>query len=349
MINENASRKYCYGLDIIRVIAMFLVISVHATTFYGFESQGVYSHAAFFVGMSRFISYACVPLFIMLTGYLNSNQTPSLKFYVKIIRILIEFFICGVVIFIFNRVYLKSEYSFLEFVSDMIDLSYPQYSWYIAMYVGLFLIAPFFNYIIKAINGKQKIMFSIILLLVFSMPNITDWWISAYPIMYYFFGAFIKDIKFRIKRIWLILIILACSATQVLVFMYPIIPRYGPSNHMNLGCVIITTAIFLLFKDLCGESRKTPVTKALRTVANASLSTYLVSEIFESLTAEYFNALQLTLFSEKLPYLIYLTPIKFILSVMCGILINISASYIFKGCSALVSKIKVGSKAKTEA
>lgn len=335
-----SSKKYSYGLDIIRIVAMFFVICVHATTFYGFNEQGIYSPIAFLVGMFRFISYSCVPLFLLLTGYLNCRKAPCLNYYLKIVRVFVEFFICGIAVYLFNKLYLGSTMGFMDFALKMLNFTFPSYSWYMAMFVGLFALAPFFNYIVNAIPSNYKIVFVVVLLLLFSNPNITGWWISAYPIMYYFFGAFIRDCKIKVKPVWLTFAILLCSAIQVLAFMYPVIPRYSTSNYMNFGCVIISVSIFLLFKDMTTVSGNSAWVKIIRTIANASFSTFLISEIFESLTVEYFDTLGLNLFSERLPYLLYLTPVKFLVSLACGIAINLIVKYAFKAGAYLICKMK---------
>lgn len=161
--------------------------------------------------------------------------------------------------------------------------------------------------------------------------------------MNYFIGLFLKDKQFKVNKLALIGVILVVCIIQTLLFMYPVIPLYNVENHNNIGCVVLTVAIFLLFYDLrrvnMSKLKKT-LCGILRIIANASLSTFLLSVIFESFTSKLFNKLSLTTFIDRLPYIAYLTPLKFVLSVLSGIIISIIATFIFKLLNIIIGCIK---------
>ena len=143
-------KPYGIGLDVVRIIAMFLVLMVHSTTTYGFVEEGVNSFVSVLVGAGRYLSYSCVAIFIILTGYLYCNKKPTVKYYVKLVKILIEFFLCAIIIAIFNKLYLGSKTDLSTILYRMFMFSFPDFSWYIRMYIGLFLIAPFKLYYSRA-------------------------------------------------------------------------------------------------------------------------------------------------------------------------------------------------------
>jgi len=340
-------KSYTVGLDIIRIIAMFLVIMVHSTSFYGFLAEEINSFTAVIVGAGRYLSMACVPLFILLTGYLNLNKKPEFSYYIKFLKILIEFFLSAAAVALFYSLYLEGGEPFWSMMKRATSFYFPQYSWYIRMYVGLFLLAPFFNYIIAAITGKQAILLTVILILVFSNPFISDYWQTAYPIMYYFIGAIIRKTQFKVNRIFSAITVTLFCFLQVWLLRHPIISTFSVENHNNLACVIVSVFLFLLLCDVrCVPSNKLKrtLTKTARVIANASMPTFLISVIFETLTEVFFGKLALTTYSQKLPYLLYLTPLKFVLSVIAGIIVNIIATLIFrlimKAVNALESIIK---------
>lgn len=332
------TKPYGIGLDILRVMAMFFVIMVHSTTFYGFYDEGVNSIGNFFAAFSRYLSYTCVPIFLLLTGYLNCHKTPTLRYYLKLIRFIIEYVISGVIVFAFNKLFTESPMSFGNLISGLFNFTFPSYSWYVDMFIGLFLIAPFLNYILKALTNKQKLIFVIVLIFAFSNFKISPWWSSAYPLIYYFIGAILRDTKINIKKPILFVVASATVLTQILLFKFPYIPRYSVENYFNIGCIIIAVSVFLLLYDIKIDEKKKVLITPLRMIANTSLATYLVSEIFETLTAQYFEKIGAILYSDRLPYLLYLTPLKFILSVICGILIHLAATYIFKIIQILIDK-----------
>jgi len=338
---KNNDENYYWGLDLIRILAMFFVILVHSTSFYGYIGCDISSFPIFLAGVGRYLSYTCIPLFLILTGYLNSNKTPTLRYYFKILKILIEFVLCGIVVFLVNRFCFDNTTSILTFARKLFAFQYPSYSWYINMFVGLFLLTPFLNSLYKSLSNNTKLILIISLVLIFSLPNVTSYWTIAYPIMYYFIGLFLKDKQFKIKNYILLLCIILICVLQTLISQTNL-KIYTPENHYNLGCLILSISIFLLFYNLKtpqSSTRKIKIIKPLRIIANASLSTFLISQIFETLTSTFFSKLAITTFSEKLPYLAYLTPIKFILSVICGLVISFLASQLYKLTIRLTDKI----------
>ena len=328
---ENDNNTYNWGLDLIRVLAMFFVILVHSTSFYGFVGAEISSFSIFMAGIGRYLSYTCIPLFLILTGYLNSNKKPCFAYYIKLLKIVIEFILCAVVILIINR--------FCFDYDITLDSIVPNYSWYINMYIGLFLLAPFLNYLYHGIPDKYKWGFIITLLLIFSYPHITSYWTVAYPIMFYFIGSFLKDKQFKIKKYILLLGIVGICIVQTILAKLNL-SIYSPESHNNIGCVVLSVAIFLLLYDLnvAKNTKKIKVVKPLRIIANASLSTFLISEIFESLTANMFANLELISFADRLPHLTYLTPLKFIASIICGLIISFIAVQLYRLALKLIEK-----------
>jgi len=343
--NEIKENKYFWGLDIIRILAMFFVVLVHSTTFYGFAETDISSISIFVAGMGRYLSFSCIPLFLILTGYLNSNKTPTVKYYLKLIKILVEFALSGLVVFFINKFCFNDTTSFWTVAKQIITLQYPAYSWYINMFVGLFLLVPFLNYLYKSIPEKQKWTFIISLILIFSNFQISSYWTIAYPLMYYFIGVFLKDKQFNIKKHILLILIVAIVVLQTLIVKLSL-PIYI-ETHNNIGCIVLSVSIFLLFYNLKvskNSSRSMKKVIPLRVIANASLSTFLISQIFEQQTALWFSKKNLTTFPQKLPYLAYLTPFKFIASVLCGLIISFISSMIYKLIMHLINKIKKSKK-----
>ena len=136
--NSCKKQPYTIGLDIIRIIAMFLVIMVHSTSFYGFRVEDINSLDFVVVGAGRYLSFACVPLFMLLTGYLSLHKKPDFSYYVKFLKILIEFFLCAAVVALFYSFFTEGDESFLDMMISALSFNFPKYSWYIKMYVGLF-------------------------------------------------------------------------------------------------------------------------------------------------------------------------------------------------------------------
>lgn len=331
--NSKENKSYGIGLDVIRIIAMFFVLMLHSTSFNGFESEGIHSLVTAIAGAGRYLSYSCVPLFLLLTGYLNVNKKPELAYYLKLIKILIEFYVCAFAVALFYTVYNNDGASFFRMMGKASILVFPHFSWYMRMYIGLYLLAPFFNYIIDSISMRQALLLAVISVILFSNPFIIDFWQWGYPMLYYFIGAIIRKTRFKAKKLYGIIVIPIACALGALLFKYPKVPRFNIENYHNIICVIISVSLFLLLYDIkCDPAHKSNkvLVKITRMIADVSMSTYLVSIIFETLTGRLFAKTTLVTYTEKFPYLLYLTPIKFVLSVICALLIHLISGYIIK-------------------
>ena len=82
-MKETSSSRIC-GLDLIRVVAIFFVIAGHFFVLHTSLMSVPFNELCLFVQATLKFCVG-VPLFIMLTGYLNSNKTPTRKYYKPLI------------------------------------------------------------------------------------------------------------------------------------------------------------------------------------------------------------------------------------------------------------------------
>ena len=79
MSEKNQKRNL--NIDLIKVLAVFLVVLVHffnRTGYYGLPSGSLLMFFATFIWS---VAMACVPLFLIATGYLMKNAKYSKKFF----------------------------------------------------------------------------------------------------------------------------------------------------------------------------------------------------------------------------------------------------------------------------
>ena len=58
------------GIDIVKIVALILVVTVHAFLHTGFYSTPISFSFGAFQMIFRWIAFCCVPLFMTVTGYL---------------------------------------------------------------------------------------------------------------------------------------------------------------------------------------------------------------------------------------------------------------------------------------
>jgi len=243
----------------------------------------------------------CVPLFIMLTGYLQNEKKPEIKYFKKLIPILGIYVFYSVLSIIMRITYLNEEKSLLSWIKAILVFDADKYAWYINMYIGLFLLTPFLNMIHEGLNSAKDyriFLFILIFLtgfpaffnslasrtLIFKALVFTDWWTMIYPITYYFIGAYIKKYPVKISRkvATLSLVLIIALETWLTVFysrnstFVNVIGDYG-----SILIVVETVLFFLIFYDIEIESER--MKKILSTVSVLSLDLYLCSYISDKL------------------------------------------------------------------
>ena len=240
---ESPSQRIC-GLDMIRVCAIFFVIAGHFfsinTSFKNVPFTGI---SMFIQGMMHSIFMVGVPLFIMLTGYLNINKTPTKKYYWGMIRVLAAYTIFSIATIAFRKFYLDENLSLVQWILKIFNYSAIPYAWYIEMWIGLALLTPFLNYLWKAIPSlKEKLLLIASLFVMTSLPDLCNRYgmyifpayfaKACYPLMFYFIGTFIREYQPTIKS-WIGLVIIFSMA--LINPLFNIIVLRGTHDIVEIG------------------------------------------------------------------------------------------------------------------
>ena len=208
-------KKRDSSLDILRIIAVFTVLSVHFFLHNGFYSQTIEGTPMYVAVVMRTLFSVCVPLFMLLTGYLMSKKELSKKYYSGITKTLVVFVISTLACMIYKNIAQGDVFDLKSFILGTLDFTGSNYSWYIEMYIGLFLLTPFLNLAYgKLKNKKQKqvlLVTAVFLTIIPSLFNIFNfgsldwwtnptssdefqklvpsWWQGFYPVAYYLRGV----------------------------------------------------------------------------------------------------------------------------------------------------------------
>lgn len=216
-------KNYQINLDIIRIVAFSLVCTVHFflnSNFYSTPIQGIRMYIFVFI---RTFSMACVPLFLLLTGYLMSSKDISLSsrglvaHVKKLGSILYMYLISGITIVLFKIFILHDGTTLWTGIFNI--TGFGQYAWYVNMYIGLYLMIPFLNLIWRNCESKEQHRNVVIVFFVLStLPSILNifdftnlgsflapWniknlsvlvpnhWVTIFPFTYYFIGAYLRE------------------------------------------------------------------------------------------------------------------------------------------------------------
>lgn len=199
------------GLDIIRSTAIFLVIGGHFFLLNTPLREAAFDNISVF--MQATVLSLClvgVPLFVMLTGYLNINKRYSRTYYKNIGKVLFSYIFFSVITLLFRKYYQHEILSWTEWGLKILGFSAIPYAWYIEMWIGLYLVTPFLNILYKNI-GEQKWK-QLLIGILFIITTVPHWlnrnemhlfpgfWQQCWPLVFYFLGAYIREYQPEIKK-----------------------------------------------------------------------------------------------------------------------------------------------------
>lgn len=338
-------KKRNINIDLIKCIAVFSVLSVHFfknTDFYNKTITNNLYLGIFF----RTLFMICVPLFLITTGYLMKNKELNKKYYFGISRVLIIYLLNALMYIGYNILYLKEPVSIKFIASSILNFS-TGYSWYIEMYIGLFLIIPFINLIYNNLKNKKEKQFLILTMLtltsfqgIFNIkyPIIQDWWVQIYPITYYFIGCYLREYKINIEKYKNILLFLLCLILSTLINIFVSKGNiFVWGTHNNWGSIfnILTSSLtFIFILNLNLEKLNTNIKNIITTISELSLGIYLTSAIVDNfLYLHCFKNINLL----NIQGYFKIVPLVFILSTFLSLIINFLYKIIDK---FVITKIK---------
>lgn len=272
------------GLDMVKTLAVILVVSIHAigqTHILAMDMAGI---RAFIVVMFRYTAMACVPLFLLTTGYLQSHKTLDMGFYRGLLPVLASYGFIALISMLYNLLYAGTETNVLSGILHILNFTANNYAWYVEMFIGLFLLIPFLNLMYHAPDTLRKrgTLVAILLALtvaptvltvlhskVYASDILPDFWTMLYPITYYMIGAYLRERAFRApKLLCLAVALLAAAIPAAVVFVYSAGGEYIEfvmSGFNGFATCVVAVALFLLLYDW--NVRFTPVRHVFAAVA----------------------------------------------------------------------------------
>ena len=310
-------------MDMIRIVSVLLVMSVHFFLYTGFYDQPMLGKRMFALCAMRTFFTCCVPMFLLLSGYLMWQKKPEKEYYFGLGKTIATYLLAGAACILYRALHMQKAYTLKTALFSFLDYSAAQYAWYIEMYTGLFLLIPFLNLAYHGLkNQKQKqlLLLTMVLLTVaptllnsfnletpgwWAAPNSTEaltrvlpqWWIGLYPVTYYFTGCYLREYGLQMKSRTLALLLgLTTLGFALFNFWrnYGVGFQYGADILYNYwyGFQPYVTAVLLFALLSRANAGKLPqgARLCLWKVSDLCLCMYLVSYIFDKLFYERLRA-----------------------------------------------------------
>ena len=321
------------ALDIVRIVAFFSVAAIHFWLHNGYYNEPIVGKPMFVYTTIRTAFTYCVPLFIILSGYLLNKKTLSKRYYLGIVKILGIYILATIGCMLFKHRCYGDEFTFRSVLFGILDFSGANYSWYIEMYIGLFLLIPFLNTMYHGLKGKgQKKVLIWTLVCLTSLPSIIniynftepgwfyapaisreyqklagEWWVMIYPVTYYMIGAYLKEYPFKMKKRYNLLLFFLAIAGFGLFNYYRNhgAPFFwdGYRDWFGAQALVLSVLIFSLLSRINTEKFPNAIKKTLAHLSDLCLGAYLMSYVADSIIYPYLARFAPTL-DDKFGYFI---------------------------------------------
>ena len=357
------------ALDITRIVALFSVISVHFFLNNGFYQEPMLGGRMCLMTIMRTGFMVCVPLFLMLTGYLMNKKTLSAKYYKGITKTLGIYLLSSAACLIYKVIVFHHKITLDNTLWGILGFKTANYSWYIEMYIGLFLLIPFLNLIWNNLPSKKaKLALIVTFVVLTSLPTMTniynfevkgwwktpylstdyrqilpDWWTRIYPLTYYFLGAFLREFPLKLRQWQKIAIYFACVLLFGLFNYYRSWGGYFAwvvyNDWHGLPNVIMTFFLFSFLSSINTEGYPVWLKRVLMVASDCCLGGYLVSYIFDNLFYAELNSRVKEMVC-RLGWYPLIVPAVFVCSLLLSFVLNMIYKGIAFGGRFIVSKAR---------
>lgn len=327
---HNSTHPYESGCDIIRVTAIIFVIAGHFLSLYtDFMRIPMSSFSHIFQGALLSILYLSVPLFVLLSGYLNSRKTyksVTLRTFKGISKVTVSYLIFALISILFRHYWIKQDLSIIDYIKLTLNFSISPYAWYIEMYLGLFLFMPFLNILMKKLDeiDSQKYFLGVLILcgLLPAMvnrggfeifPNLLYYTSSVFA--YYCIGFYIGQHQPKINKLVLISIILTVAIIDsVTNFIFNRPYSFIGGDVWSLYYAIPAVALFLLLYDINVRS------VLLRKLSYYTLDIYLCCWMCDAIYYPFFKSHFYESNTQFFKYILIIAPLVYFSSLVIAII-----------------------------
>ena len=286
------------GIDLLKCLAILTIPAQHfftlQTPFYHVNFDTV---SMFFQGVGMGFFLIGVPLFIAITGYLNKKTEPSWSYYKKIFKVLIPYLLISIIYLFFRHYYCNETISFRNSLDMILCFNAIRYAWYIEMWIGLYLLAPFLNILYDNITSKKTSIILVVTLYVMTYLTLSvnrgglhilpNYWVDISPLTCYFIGCHIRKFGVKIKTKNLILFILfAITADPIINLLF----FHGQPYRFIFGIYFLIVpamaALFAILHDW--QTSKQWLQKILAIVSDHTLEMYLYCALCDMILYPFF-------------------------------------------------------------
>ncbi len=284
-VNRQALKRN-YGVDALRILAMFLIIIWHML-----GHGGMLAHAEAFsdqyqvVWSLEIIASCAVNCYALISGYVGVGARYK---YSNLAMIWLRTLFYSAGISLLFVVFMPGTLSFKTIIKSFFPVAFGEY-WYVTAYAGLFLLMPLLNLAIKKMTKKQLgIVLGTALFAFSAVPTVlrkdvfclNNGCSTLWLIILYFLGGFLREYdilsKLRTKKIVMGYIVVVISSI-VLRNICEAFGFYGTFLFTNTSPIVLTSSVCLLLMFARWRVGSVGI-RIIELLAPLSFSVYLIHD-----------------------------------------------------------------------
>ena len=318
-------------LDLLKIIACYLVIVNHVGIYimrYSIHTPWI----VFFYSLSFSFCKIAVPLFVMASGaLLLSRQDTYSKMLSRIVKILVPLVGLSLLLYVYRHGF----GSVLGFIPSFLQERAIVPFWYLYMLVGLYLITPFIQ---KMIKNFMDLDYQVFLLLFLILPSLAlmvskltgftlykEFFTALFPVVigYYVAGHYLSKVTLKSSTLWwvaagVIVMLVFSTALMTIANLDAAEVVFPVDNIYFFNNVVMALGVFVLMKNVAVLTKLSDrIASLISQIASLTFGIYLIHAFLFSFIAE--SALSKAFFALS-PELALLT-LEIVVFMVSGLLI----------------------------
>lgn len=265
---ENRTDTRNYGVDLLRIVSMLMVVSLHLiTTHRVFWSEEFYYDDAADLAALSFL-FCCVDCYALISGFVGYREHKYTRNTVSFVMMWLQVVFYGVLCCLVFQLAGVGDVDAEKYLNAIRPISTDQY-WYFSAYFFVFLTAPFINRIVDSISNESALsvilciftVFSILVHFIGSSGNLLNEGYSfVWLILLYVIGALLKknDLYKRLnKKLYLFTALAACMVMNYVSAFFGLslyntvkISAMAIYSYTDPYIVILSVCMLLLFANM---------------------------------------------------------------------------------------------------
>lgn len=286
------------NVNFIRVISIFAVVLLHISAAFVIEIKDTTSYEWIIGNLFDSFVRWCVPVFIMLSGYLllrkDTLNEDSILFYKKrVLRLGIPILIwsCFFLIWGFLKTKLKGEIEpslFINVIKPLINGEPHYHLWFLFMIICLYAVTPLIRKVMLILTEKELWIYSFIFLglssleIFFQNVSIKPFFLNFMQyIPFFILGYLIGKIQFSKKYFFYSIIIFLIASLSTFIGTFYIVNnleynKYILYDYLSLTTILSSTSIFYILLNITINEQ----VKKISLLAPLTLGIYIIHPLF---------------------------------------------------------------------